>query len=192
MRSPCKRLKRDAGGQAAVETALMLPFLLALVFNAVNFGYMFIIALNVAAAPRSGVEYSILGNATPGQLILPDPGPTSTVTSVSYLALNDLTGAISGGGSAKVQVCTAKSGTTGAGSSQKSVCNQYNSFTAITPDSDPEAPSFVLNRVDVTYSFHPLIDHRIFNLILPSSVCPVSGGTVTCTFHRQVSMRSMN
>ncbi|HLY62068.1 MAG TPA: TadE/TadG family type IV pilus assembly protein [Terriglobia bacterium] len=190
MATPYQRLKRETRGQAAVETALLLPFLLSLAFNVVNFGYFFIVAVNLAAAPRSGVEYSILGGATPGDLKLPAPGPTTTTTSVSYLTLNDLTGAISSGGSAEVQVCTAQAGTTGSGTSQKSVCNQYNSSPTYTVSADPEAPAFILNRVDVTYTFHPLIDQRLFNLILPSSLC--SGSPVTCTFHRQVSMRSMN
>ena len=186
-------LKRDAGGQAMIETALMLPLLLGLVFNVVNFGYFFLIAINLAAAPRAGVEYSIMGASTPATLTLPAPGSTGTITSVSYLSLNDLTGAIGSGGSAKIQVCTEQAGVTGTGTSLKSVCNQYNSSPTYAIDADPEAPSFVLHRVDVTYTFSPLIDQRVFNLIvLASPACTGSGGGVTCTFHRQTSMRAMN
>jgi Flp pilus assembly protein TadG len=193
MVSPFRRLKKEARGQAMVETALMLPFLLEIVFNTVNFGYFFLIALNITAAPHSGALYSILGASTPINVDLADPGPTTARNSVSYLTLGDLTGAIGNGASAPVQVCTAKSGTTGSGTALLTACTQYNSSPSYTPDADPEAPAFVLNRVDVTYTFKPLLDQRLFNLILLASpVCTGSGGGVTCTFHRQVSMRAMN
>jgi Flp pilus assembly protein TadG len=193
MASSYKRLKRESRGQAMVETALMLPFLLGLVFNVVNFGYFFLMAINLAAAPRSGALYSILGASTPIGVDLADPGPTTSPISVSFLTLGDLTGAIGNGGSARVQVCTAKSGVSGSGTSLLTVCSQYNSSPSYTPDPDPEAPSFVLNRVDVTYTFRPPLDQRLFNLVLLATpVCTGTGGSVTCTFHRQVSMRVMN
>jgi Flp pilus assembly protein TadG len=192
-RSSYRRLKGETRGQAMIETALMLPVLLELVFNTVNFGYFFLIALNVTAAPHSGALYSILGASTPINVDLADPGPTTAPNSISFLTLGDLTGAVASGGSAGVQVCTAKSGTSGTGAALIALCNQYNSSPAHTPAPDPEAPAFVLNRVDVTYTFRPLLDQRLFNLILLATpVCTGSGGGVTCTFHRQVSMRAMN
>ncbi len=188
------RLKnlKSASGQSLVETALMAPLLLMFVLNAINFGYFFFVAVNLAAAPRSGVEYSILGFATPDYLSLPAPGGTTTTTSVSYLTLNDMTGALASGGNAEVQVCTSYSGVSGSGSSQTSNCNQYNSSPTYTPNADPEAPNFILNRVDVTYKFTPLIPGTPFNIVLLASpICSTSSG-VTCTFHRQASMRVMN
>ncbi len=193
MLSRYKLLKRGTRGQAMIETALMLPGLLLLVFNTINFGYFFLLAINLAAAPRSGALYSILGASTPIGVDLADPGPTGTQSSVSYLTLADLTGAVSNGSTTPVQVCTAKSGTTGSGTTLLTVCTQYNSSPTYTPDADPEAPSFVLNRVDVTYTFSPLLDQRLFNLVLLATpICTGTGGSVTCTFHRQVSMRAMN
>jgi len=60
------------------------------------------------------------------------------------------------------------------------------------PSADPEAPNFMLHRVDVTYTFSPLIPGTPFGLaLLPMTACSVSGGNVLCTFHRQVSMRVM-
>jgi hypothetical protein len=188
------RLKnlKSTSGQSLVETALMAPLLLMFVLNAINFGYFFFVAVNLAAAPRSGAEYSILGFATPGYLSLPAPGGTTTTTSVSYLTLNDMTGALASGGNAEVQVCTAYSGVSGSGSSQTSNCNQYNSSPTYTPNADPEAPNFILNRVDVTYKFTPLISGTPFNIVLLASpICSTTSG-VTCTFHRQASMRVMN
>jgi hypothetical protein len=94
MAIPHKRLKCEARGQAMVETALIVPLLLGLVLNAVNFGYFFLVALNLTASPRSGVEYSILGASTPIGVDLADPGPTTAPSSVSFLTLGELTGAV--------------------------------------------------------------------------------------------------
>jgi Flp pilus assembly protein TadG len=195
MRSLFKRLKGESRGQAMVETALILPLLLEVVFNAINFGYFFLMALNITAAPHHGALYSILGGSTPIGVDYAAAGPKDTQDSVSYLTLSDLTGSVHNGANAKVQVCTVKSGTSGSGAALITVCSQYNSYTGPdlnTPDPDPEAPAFVLNRVDVSYTFTPLLDQRLFNLILLATpVCSGSGGGVTCTFHRQVSMRAM-
>ena len=187
-------------GQSLVETVLLMPLLLLIVLNVVNFGYFFVVAVNLAAAPRSGVEYSILGFATPGSFALPQPGPPSTTTSISYLSQQDLTGAINTPTGASIQVCSVTIGMSGTGSGQVTKCVTCTGSTcgaagpgSPAPDPDPEAPFFILNRVDVTYSFSPLIPGTPFGLaLLPISTCSSSSGNVTCTFHRQVSMREMN
>ena len=51
-----KGLARCTAGQALLETALVLPLLLVLILNVINFGYFFFVALNLSAAPRSGME----------------------------------------------------------------------------------------------------------------------------------------
>ena len=38
---------RGSSGQALIETALVLPLLLFIVLNAVNFAYFFLMALNI-------------------------------------------------------------------------------------------------------------------------------------------------
>jgi TadE-like protein len=188
---------RRASGQALLETILIMPLMLLIVLNVVNFGYFFIVALNLAAAPRSGVEYSILGFATPTSLSLPDAGPPTAATSVSHLGQQDLTGAISAPTGATIQVCSSTVGMALSGATLCKSCTGTSCGNAITgspaPDPDPESPSFTLNRVDVTYTFSPPIPGTPFGLaLLPISVCTSSGGTVTCTFHHQVSMRAMN
>lgn len=173
----------------------MLPMLLMLLFNAVNFGYFFLIAINVAASPHIGAAYSIQGFASPSANVLPLAGPSSTITSVSYLTYQDMAGAIYSPSSTPVQVCTAALGLNGTGSTtQTSKCATYGSaFSFPGPDSDPESPAFVLDRIDVAYSFTPLINGSIFNItMLASPVCTSSSGSVTCTFHRFVEMRAMN
>ena len=194
-----KRLRGDSG-QALIETALVMPLLLLFTLNVVNFAYFFIVGLNVVASPRSGVEYSILGFQTPSSLSLPSAGPPSGTGTISYLSQQDLTGAVSNPTGATIQVCTESLGVTGSGSTQASKCESCTGSSCGTagtgspaPNADPEAPIFTLNRVDVDYSFSPLIPGTAFGLaLLPMQNCSQSGGTVSCRFHRQVSMRAMN
>src|SRR5437763_957909 len=48
--------RRDSG-QSLIETAFTIPFLLLIALNAINFGYFFFTAINVAAAPREAVKF---------------------------------------------------------------------------------------------------------------------------------------
>lgn len=187
MRVIWSKSKSNAGqsGQSLVETALMVPLVLLLVFNAVNFAYFFFVAIHLASAPAAGAEYSIQGFETPQALTLPSAGPSGTNTSVSYLTYQDMVGLV-GTANAQVQVCTQASGVNGSGASLTSVCSQYGTATTFpTPDPDPEAPNFVLNRVDVKYTVTPLIPANLqlfgYNMVLTPSL----------TFTRQVSMRAM-
>jgi len=185
----------SASGQALVETALVLPLVLMVALNVVNFGYFFVVAINLAASPRSGTLYSILGDSTPASTGssfpgLPAAGPPTTATTVSYLTVNDLNGGLYQGTSAGVQVCSSTVGLTGSGTSQTASCNQYQGASAYTVDTDLEAPTFVLDRVDIVYQFKPLIPGTPFNIAtLPLSICTAGG---TCTFHRASEMREMN
>ena len=197
-------LRRKQAGQSLVETVLMLPLLLLVLLNAVNFAYFYLVTLNLTAASRTGSLYAMVGSATPAGTALPPAAGTSSLTA-SYLTYQDMTGALNAPGNATIQVCSAGLGVSGSGSSQTALCetctsSTFGSATACgaagagspTPDSDPEAPTFVLNRVDVIYSFSPIIPGTPFGLaLLPLSACTASGGTVTCTFHRQLSMRAM-
>lgn len=192
-----RRFVRRSSGQALIETALMLPIILLLILNIINFGYFFLVALNLTTSPRSAVEYSILGFQTPLSQGLPSSVP------VSYLSGQDLYGAVNSPASASIQVCSSTLGVNGSGTAKCAPCTLSStdmsaSCTAAgagtpTPNTDPEAPTFVLDRVDVDYSFSPPIPGTPFGLaLLPLGVCSSSGGVVTCRFHRQVSMREMN
>jgi hypothetical protein len=78
-----------------------------------------------------------------------------------------------------IQVCSASLGTL----LDLTNCANYGpSASTYTPAEDPEAPLFVLHRVDVTYTVQPPIPMSIFKI----SLLP------TMQFHRQVSMRGMN
>jgi len=179
-----------------IEAALLLPFLLIIILNVINLGYFFFVALNLSAAPRQGVEYSIQGFSTPATLSLANPGPACTGSSselaVSTLTYNDMIGVLPAPSTpcpniADLQVCTTVLGVSNPGTvNQVANCAKYgNSATTYpAPAPDPEAPFFVLHRVDVKYTVRPIIPGgpgNIFNLFIPP-----------LTFHRQVSMRSMD
>ena len=185
-----------------METVLLMPLLLALILNAINFAYFFLMALNITSAARTSALYSITGGATPASIPLPPAGTATTTTSVSYLAYQDLTGAVySPGTNAGIQVCSPAVGVLNAGTvNQKSQCSSFGSIGSFpAAEVDPElnsgstAPAFMLNRVDVAYQFSPPIPLMPFNIIvLASPACTSSGGNVTCTFYRRAMMRAMN
>lgn len=190
------RSRYSERGQSMIETALLLPILLLIVFNAINFGYFFFVVLNLSSAPRSGVQYSILGFATPGQFSLPPAGPAGTANTVSYLTYRDVEGVLTGWRGAQVVVCAKQ---LGVDSDQAKCCQTTSSSTAcgLTGTHAPVDPEvgtggfhpFVLNRVDITYRVNPII---------PAFELPTPAGPISLTlipnlnFHRQVSMRAMD
>jgi len=184
----------------------MIPFILLLVFNAVNFGYFYYVALNMSAATRSGALYAILGPDTPTNTataftttFAPAVSTTNCVgavdCTVQHILYQDMTGSLpSASTNASVQICTQSLGTTGTGASLKANCTSAGpaTFTTAAP-SDPEAATtnFVLHQVDVIYTFTPLIPTTAFGAILLATPTCTSTGTITCTFHRKVLMRAM-
>jgi Flp pilus assembly protein TadG len=167
-------LLHNRSGQSLLETALLLPIMLTIVFNAVNIGYFFFVALNLATAPRQGVQYSIQGPQSYQQTPLP------SASSVSSLVYEDITGAIPSAASTPMRVCTVWSLQQ---NPPQSFCQSFGTGTGVfaAPDTDPEAPYLVLNRVDIQYTVTALISGAIFNIVLPPSL----------TFHRMVEMRAM-
>jgi Flp pilus assembly protein TadG len=179
MRSTRSNLLHNRSGQSLIETALLLPIMLTIVCNAVNIGYFFFVALNLATAPRQGVEYSIQGPAGFQQFELP------SASSVSSLVYGDITGAIPSTVNTPTQVCSVSLGLNPNGrgtSNQVPNCADYGNAGSVSgPDPDPEAPYLVLNRVEIQYTVTPLIPGTVFNVVLPPSL----------TFQRMVEMRVM-
>src|SRR5882724_3819216 len=111
MRIRKNTLARVQAGQSIVETVLMMPILLLFLLNAVNFGYFFFTITNLAAAPRMGVEYSIMGGATPSAIELPANGPANNALSSSFLTYEDMRGALNAPTTnASVRVCSQSAG----------------------------------------------------------------------------------
>jgi|SRR5579872_441742 len=165
-------------GQSLLETAIGIPLMLGLAFNAINIGYFWFMMLTLSAAPRQGVQYATQGGQASGTI--PPPGTTA----VSNLVYDNLTNSIKGASpsNAAVQVCSNAKGVTGTGANQVSLCDTFGpSFSYSAVAADPEAPIYVLNRVDVVYTVKPIIPGSAFMVVLPSNL----------RFHRQVSMRSL-
>jgi TadE-like protein len=197
-------LGRHSRGQALVETALMLPLLIMLVLNVVNLGYFFLVVINLTGTARTATLYSIEGPSTPAATELPPSGWTAPATtnllSVTYLAFQDMTGALWNPTGAAVQVCSPINTVGGSGVNTDNGAQRSNCETCTNsgcgaagdgspiPDADPEAPTFVLNQVRITYSFQTLIPGTIFNIPLRASAMCNSG---TCVFTRQAEMRAI-
>ena len=178
-RSRFPELRADSSGQSLLEVALFLPFLLLLTGYAVDFGYFFMVAANLTSAARNATEYSVLGYQSPGQGALPVAGPATSTASVSAAALGDVAGLLNASTTTTVQVCSKSLGMSG----NLPKCGSYGpSGTSYVPVQDPEAPTFVLQRVDVTYTIQPPIPLSLFKVSLLPSM----------KFHREVSMRAMD
>ncbi len=191
-----KRARKDSG-QALLETAFILPILLMIVLNAVNFAYFFLMALNITSSSRSGGIYSIMGPSTPAAMKLP------TAIQVGTLSSLDLTGAVySPDTMTGVQVCSSTVGLHNAGTpTMGTQCatgfGSVGSFPATFAGPDPElnaagtAPAFLLNRVTVAYQFTPPIPSIPWPFNVLALAGPCTGSPLTCTFYRQATMRAM-
>ncbi|HET7107405.1 MAG TPA: TadE family protein [Candidatus Acidoferrum sp.] len=173
-----KKLARRRGfngqeGQSLLETAIAMPMLLILSFNMINWGYLWFMVLTLSAAPRMGAQYATQG----GQATLA-PGTTA----VRDLVWENVTNAVQGATTANtsVRVCSSSKGVNS--STHVALCDSFGpafSFPAVA--ADPEAPTFVLDSVDVGYTVTPIIPGAVFGVILPANL----------NFHRQVVMRSL-
>jgi Flp pilus assembly protein TadG len=163
-------------GQSLLETAVAMPLLLGIAFNLINIGYFWFMVLTLAAAPRQGVQYSTQGGVAAANTQSP------SATAVSNLVYENMTNAAHGATTTNtsVRVCSSTVGVDA--TTHVALCNSFGpaaTFSAVA--ADPEAPVFVLHRVDVTYTVTPIIPGRAFNVVLPPNMA----------FHRQVSMRSL-
>jgi hypothetical protein len=186
-----KRL-RSCSGQSLVETALIMPLLLIVVLNAVNFAFFFLMALNITGASRTSGIYSIMGGATPAAMSLPKAGPETTASTVSYLAYQDLAVATPSSSNTGWNVCSSTVGITGTGSATVTSCTSsgIGGGFPTSAAADPEAPAFLLGRVDVAYQFTPPIPLSPFTVFLGLAPNCNAAGT-TCTFYRHIVMREM-
>jgi len=178
MKTFCKKIvsrftRRNEEGQSLLETAVAMPLLLGIAFNLINVGYFWFMVLALAAAPRQGAQYSTQG----GQAITSSSPSASLVKDLVY---ENMTNAVHGAtaSNTSVRVCTSANGV----SSNVAVCSSFGpSFSFPAVPADPEAPGFVLNRVDVGYTVTPIIPGPAFNVVLPADL----------HFQRHVSMRSL-
>lgn len=171
------RVQTRDQGQSLLETAVSLPLLLGIAFNIINLSYCWFMVLALSAAPRQAVEYSSQG----GQALGTSSEPTAAL--VSQVAYDNMTNAVHGAtaSNTSVRVCNIKVGAVDP-KTNIAPCTSFGpGFTFPSNTADPEAPVFVLNRVDVEYTVTPLIPGSVFSVVLPS----------TLNFQRHVSMRSL-
>jgi Flp pilus assembly protein TadG len=165
------QMLRASKGQALIEYILVLPLLFLLVVNVVNFGGFFFAWITVANAARAGADYAILGGAGSASL---DSLPMATAAQVTAMITQDIS-SLPNQASLAVNICRNNNGTitTLAGS-----CSSM--------PSDPEATSFILTSIDVTYTYVPFIPagFRFPNLNIYATIPPT-------TIHRRAVMRTI-
>jgi Flp pilus assembly protein TadG len=169
------RLSAGERGQSLLETAILTPLLLWIAFNAINFSYFWYMVLTLSSAPRHGAQFATQGGVALSTTNVPE---TDAIKDVVYENLLHTVGGTTS--NASVRVCASSKGVT----SNIAQCDSYGptpNSAFLGPSADPEAPLFVLHRVDVEFRVTPLIPGSAFGVIIPSNLY----------FQRQVSMRSL-
>jgi Flp pilus assembly protein TadG len=162
------RAYRGDSGQSLVEYLLLLPLLLLLVVNVVNFGGFFFAWITVANGARAGADYQVLGGASAGSL------SPATGTQISTMIAQDIAW-LPNTKSLSVNICQNNNGT---------VTALAGSCSSVP--SDPEPGNYVLTTTDVTYTYRPLIKAGFAfpNLNVYATIPPT-------TVHRRAVMRSL-
>ena len=153
-----KRMVPSGGhrGASLVEFALVLPLLLILIVNVVNFGGFFFDWITIENAARTGAQYAVLGGLSVGS------PPEALAPAIATVVVADL-GSLKSSSSYKGQVCRkTPSGPGSISATVTTTCTAIGtgggSFPAAPPDdSNLEASKYVMTWIDVTYTFNPLI-----------------------------------
>lgn len=154
-------------GQALIEYILVLPLILLLIVNVVNFGGFFYAWIAVSNAARAGADYAIQSGAAVGTL------QTASASQLTSLVAQDLS-SLPNASSLVLNICQNYNGTI---STVKGTCTSV--------PADPEPASYVLTTVDVTYTYIPFIAAFQF----PS--LSVYGTLPPTIVHRRALMRVM-
>jgi len=149
-------------GQALVEFSLIIPMVFLLAVNAVNFGGFLFAWITVANAARAGAQYMIMSSDSPGA---PTPPNNAQITA---LITSDVASLLNRS-SVVVATCS----------------NQTTSANGCTTLFDPEAPTYTLVTVDVTYTYNPFIPLFSFPRLGISATLP------SAAIHRRAVMRML-
>lgn len=164
--------RKRRAGQSLVECALVLPLLILLIVNVVNFGAFFYAWISVANAARTGSQHFASGGVSIGGIEPP------TAAAVQALIVEDLKSLPNPG---SIQVCVSRSDKVGA------ICNAGAAPpgappAADTPEGNPPV-TFIVAAVDVSYTYQPIIPTWSFPGLGIYSTLPPT------TLHRQARMR---
>jgi hypothetical protein len=203
--------RRKRSGAALVEFAVMLPLLLILIANIVNFAGFFCAFIEVGNASRSAGDYTIMGKiaysgtdasgASGPPLSAPSDNGSSGAQLVANMLGTDMLG-LPNRSSINVRLCELNPSSAAIGTATCNVCNNSagtgtmsctsgsGSFTANpSPDtSTGEGTNYTLTWVDVSYTYTPFIplDFQFpglgLGLTLPSNL----------VLHRQSVYRVLN
>ena len=136
-------------GQAVLELALLIPFMLLIIANVVNYGGMFYAAITVANAARHGSQHFIYGSATVKNGATPDADAVWTLVEVDTMALPNLASRV-------IRVCLENRNDVNA-----PACDVRGTGTATFSnpplDTRPEANAYLNGWVDVGYTYTPYI-----------------------------------
>ena len=181
-----RSLQQSSSGSSMIETALVLPILVLMLCFAVDIGYFFIVAANLASSSRNAVLYSGQGFVAPGQQLLPSAGTSGSLVDtagVAGLAGGDLSGLTSMASKTTIEVCSKKIGVAQTPDGYITKCSTFPSGTLnFIPDEDPSSNYGMLTqRVDVVYTVSPPIPVNFFTFTMPP-----------LTVHWQAEMRALD
>jgi Flp pilus assembly protein TadG len=161
--STVKRLGRQREGSALIEWALLMPLLLLMMLDAVNYGLLFYSWVSVTNAARVAAQYAVYNGAA-----VSAPGTPST-PQVQAVVTNNVTTLPNSGSM-----------------SPASVCHQTGGGTPTCPITGliaaPDASTSALTAVTVSYTYQPFISATFLGIPLTPS---------TTTFSQQIIMRNM-
>ena len=163
-----QRLRRNQG-QALIEYLLVLPMVLLLLVNVVNFGGFFYAFITVANAARAAGDYAIMGGATVASAHIAQASASQITTLITTEIAS-----LPNNPSLSVNICQNNSGTITALSG-----------TCSSISSDPEPASYILTSIDVTYTYVPFIPLFSFPNLHINATLPAT------TIHRRAVMRVM-
>ena len=161
MRKSFRTFSRQSSGQSFLEFALLVPLVVLLVVNVVNFGGLLYAYITVANASRSGASYMIQGPSSINAPSLP------TSTQIQTLVRADL-GSLPRGSTAPVSVC----GIFGIGSPPVATSQWVTSYSPVTytactmPSNPPAGETFtdpqgvaaeIIGEGQVQYRYCPFI-----------------------------------
>ncbi len=138
---------RSREGQSIVEFAFVLPFLLLVIANTVNFAGLFYAGITVANAARHGSQYWVLAGASVGA-----PAPPAPALIVALLQRD--TTPLLNPSSLSIRACREDPA-----DPSSPICSTSGSGTFTNPVLDARAESnlYVMAWVDVEYEYQPYI-----------------------------------
>ena len=143
-------MKYSHRGQALLELAFIIPFLLLVIANVVNFGGMFYAAITVANAARHGAQDFVYGSAT-----VKNASP-ATPAEIWALIQNETVALPNASGSLGIRICRENRDTPSAPACTAFGPDIY-TFTSPPVDTRDEGDEFLNGWVDVGYTYVPYI-----------------------------------